>query len=175
MVTWHTPSCLTPLALREATFSGGAEHHCPLETRRRGAQPPGIPQPRERRWPKIYHRIQNDPRASQQDPSAETLHRRAWQTAQSASSNMAMAMEGQAGRNHTPPLNVEMAGGWEARGGERSKPLARTWPTVFWSLTRYCRFLSTLPCRQHETSLQVEQGCVHQLVANYMGNAGPPG
>lgn len=29
--------------LREAKFNGGVEHHCPLETRRRGAQPPAIP------------------------------------------------------------------------------------------------------------------------------------
>lgn len=81
-------------------------------------------------------------------------------------------MEGQAGRSHTPPLNVELAGGWEAWGGDRSKHLASTWPTVFWSLTLYCHFLSILPCRQHETSLQVEQRCVYQLAAKYMGNAG---
>lgn len=118
----------------------------------------------------IHHRIQSDLRATQQDPAQKSRIRRSWQGCQSI---VTTALEE---KSHTIPLNLEMA--HAGKPGGRADEQTFTQDLHHWVLVSnplLLFFYQWLPHREHEIFLHVGQGCVYQLVENYMVNTDPPG
>lgn len=76
--------------------------------------------------------------------------------------------------HHTSEL--EDGRGWEPGGRGDEQTFTQNLNHGLWvSNPLLLFFCQLLHCREQEIFLQVGQGCVYQLVANYMVNTDPPG